>query len=814
MRPDERAAAILASLRERARELGREAEFEHAAAPLLAAKSEPHWRELVELIPQVDAGLLGRITRRLINRLCWQGSGQAEALLARYSGVDFASTHSLDENVPQTRRKLGTLDSLRYETFELASRTFSDERLLAMLARWIREDRASFLISALEAPDASFPRIAAALEHYGEIELEEDDLSRAMRTGLRVSLLRRFFTEQLDFINHAKPHVRVEDFNALLDHLIAEVDSHGKLGGKSAGLFLAEKVIRTAAEDEPLLREIKVPRTWYISSDGLLAFIRYNNLDDVYSRKYMSLEKIRRDYPHIVQVFKNSPFPPGLVAGLERALDDFGDVPLIVRSSSLLEDRSGSAFSGKYKSLFLANQGSREQRLEALTDAIAEVYASIFGPDPIEYRAERGLLDVHEEMGVMIQEVVGRRVGKYFFPSFSGVAFSLNEFRWSPRIRREDGLIRLVPGLGTRAVDRLGDDYPVLIAPGQSDLRVNVTPDEVARYSPSKIDLIDLEANAFVTLEVRQVLRETGLDYPGLLQIVSLYDAGHLRRPSPVRVDVDRDDLVVTFEGLRTTTPFIRQVQLLLELLSEATGEPVDLEFASDGESLFLLQCRPQSYSEQSQPASIPTDLPAEQVVFSARRFVSSGLLEGISHLVYIDGEAYAALETREQLQQVARAVGLLNARLPRRGFLLMGPGRWGSRGDIRLGVGVTYSDINNAAMLIEVARRKGDHLPDLSFGTHFFQDLVEAGIRYLPLYPDDEGAVFNEDFLLGSPSVLETIAPEMADLAPVVRVIDIEAVSGGGRLQVRMNADLDLAVALIAAPGEFEPTGPLAPAR
>jgi phosphoenolpyruvate synthase/pyruvate phosphate dikinase len=155
-----------------------------------------------------------------------------------------------------------------------------------------------------------------------------------------------------------------------------------------------------------------------------------------------------------------------------------------VRSSSLLEDRAGSAFSGKYKSLFLGNRGTKEERLAALMDAVAEVYASIFGPDPTEYRAERGLLDVHEEMGILVQEVVGQEVGKYFLPVCSGVAFSNNEFRWSARIRRRDGLIRLVPGLGTRAVDRIADDYPVLIAPGQPNLRANVTVEEVLRIRP------------------------------------------------------------------------------------------------------------------------------------------------------------------------------------------------------------------------------------------------------------------------------------------------------------------------------------------
>ena len=108
------------------------------------------------------------------------------------------------------------------------------------------------------------------------------------------------------------------------------------------------------------------------------------------------------------------------------ALDDFGDTPLIVRSSSLLEDQEGAAFSGKYKSLFLSNQGTKKERLEALMNAIVEVYASMYSPDSIQYRAERGMLDYPEEMGIMIQEVVGKRIGHYYFPIFSGVAFSNN----------------------------------------------------------------------------------------------------------------------------------------------------------------------------------------------------------------------------------------------------------------------------------------------------------------------------------------------------------------------------------------------------
>ncbi len=145
--------------------------------------------------------------------------------------------------------------------------------------------------------------------------------------------------------------------------------------------------------------------------------------------------------------------------------------------------------------------------------------------------------------------------------------------------------------------------------------------------------------------------------------------------------------------------------------------------------------------------------------------------------------------------------MGRLNRLLPKRQFALLGPGRWGSRGDIRLGVPVTYADISNAAILIEIARQKGGYVPDLSFGTHFFQDLVESNIRYLPLYPDDPDVVFNEGFFRSAPNALASLAPDFEALADVLRVIDVPAASGGRVLRILMNGDLDEAVGLLATP-------------
>jgi hypothetical protein len=217
------------------------------------------------------------------------------------------------------------------------------------------------------------------------------------------------------------------------------------------------------------------------------------------------------------------------------------------------------------------------------------------------------------------------------------------------------------------------------------------------------------------------------------------------------------------------------------------------------------LQCRPQLRVRRGAVGD-SADLAPDRIVFSAQRYVSNGRVPEITHIVCVDADAYAQLSDQDALREVGRVVGRLNKLLPRRQFILIGPGRWGSRGDIRLGVPVTYSDINNSAMLIEVAHKRGNVLPDLSFGTHFFQDLVEASIRYLPLYPDDEGIVFNRRFLMESRNMLTDLQPQFAHLAGVVRVIDVPREAAGLVLRVLMNADLERAVGFLSPPRPSQP--------
>jgi hypothetical protein len=776
-------------------------EYQSAKKDIIEHKAS-EWQVALNFLRQTDKNLFFNISRRMLNHLCWSGIEDAEKLLQKSEAGWKKEDVELedDENRPYQRKVVTFSEELSDKTFEIASKYFTSEQILSNVQKWIQEARLSFLVQVANR-NLPLAEVVDAIRRYHHISPEGIELPPASKRGVQVSLIRRFLSNQPEFINIAKDYIEIDDFYNILDRIVFPPGSHGRLGGKSTGLFLGHQIVKKSRNLDENLKDIKVPRTWYLTSDVLFNFLAHNNLLEVVEQKYKDINQVRLEYPHIIQTFKNCQFPTEIAQGLSVILDDFKDKPIIVRSSSLLEDRAGASFSGKYKSLFLANQGSKQERLAALTDAIAEVYASVYGPDPIDYRAERGLLDFVEEMGIMIQEVVGTRVGDYYFPAYAGVAFSRNEFRWSSRIKREDGLLRLVMGLGTRAVDRISNDYPVLVAPGQRGLRVNATVDEVVRYAPKNMDVINLKTNSFETIEIKDLLKKYENDIPNINKIISIFDGQVIRIPLGNEVDFEKDELVVTFDGLLSKTKFIDKLNTLISLLEEKLGTLVDIEFACDGKDFYLLQCRSQSYSEGAEPAKIPKKIPEDRIIFSANRYISNGKVPDITHIVYIDPQKYDELADQATIIAVGRAVGILNKLLPRKRFVLMGPGRWGSRGDIKMGVKVTYSDISNTAMLIEIARKKGNYLPEPSFGTHFFQDLVESEIRYLPLYPDDTGTIFNDDFLYNADNMLLTALPEYAFLADTLKVIDVKKNTGDLLLRILMNAEIDQALGILSKP-------------
>lgn len=694
----------------------------------------------------------------------------------------------------------------------------------------LKREEADDLRAIASLSSVSFRILAEKVRKFCALPEGEMQLTPDEAIGIRVGLIRQFLSDQLEFIALAKRYLRIRDFYEIIGRIIGPEAGMGRIGGKASGMLVAYKILTAspiASEPEGATPDfvgrgapsrpepaapraalrfesslpggeipVVIPESYYLRSDVIEDFIAFNRLGEYQNQKYKTAEEIRREYPLIKSVFRNAEFPAGVTERLRTVLDHLGPHPLIVRSSSLLEDRLGTSFSGKYLSIFVANQGDIEKRLRSLLGAIAEVYASALGPDPLLYRREHQLSDYAEDMAVLIQKVVGRRFGPYFAPAFAGVSFSRNEYRWSPRIKREDGLMRIVMGLGTRAVDRIGSEFPRMVALGMPTLRPESTPLEIIRHAQRTIDVINLPRNRLESITLDTVSQYAG-EFPNLDKIVSIRREGMLYAPTGTYIEADPADLFITFDKLLAEGTYPARMKQILTRLEAAYGLPVDVEFADDGEKLYILQCRTQAQGKFIGQVSIPKGIEDARTIFSARKFVRSGVVEGVEYIVYVDPRDYERVPAREERIAVARAIGRLNELLADRVFILIGPGRWGSN-DVRLGVPVSYADINKTKMLIEVARERDGYVPEVSFGTHFFQDLIEAEIAYLPLYPDDRRNRFNETFLGGSPNSLPELLPEAARLAHVIRVIHVPSVARGRRLRVVMDGNQDHALAYL----------------
>ncbi len=615
-----------------------------------------------------------------------------------------------------------------------------------------------------------------------------------------VVLLKALISDQLAFVRVAKDYFTVADIREIRKHRIGE----GKIGGKAAGMWLAWKIMQAHAVAEGLdPNDIIMPSSHYIGANGLYEFNVQNNLLFSVDQKYKPRAEIESEYPGIVQQYLDARLPDYMMERLYELLAEIGNCALIVRSSSLLEDSFGTTFAGKYDSFFLPNQGSIEENLEELATAVKRIYASVINPDALAYRQRMGLVDYDERMAILIQEVQGDHHGRFLYPTLAGVGFSRNPFRWNPQIRREDGFLRLVWGLGTRAVERVGNDFPRMVALSHPHLRPEPNAYEMKRHSQRYADVIDLEDNALVTRPIAEILP---LDDPALPYLASEDKDDYLQPlfSDPQLVPPDR--LVLTFDGVLKKTPLVPTMKAILKRLETTYKSAVDIEFTADIITedskqprivVHLLQCRPQTQYEAGQRVEIPQNILPVNKIFSAKRLVQQGVVSDIEYIVYVNPEKYSQSAPSITKLELARIVGRLNQRLEGKTFILMGPGRWGSSNP-DLGLPITYADINNTRVLVEIALPRGEGIPDVSYGTHFFQDLVETRIYPLPLFPADPGTVFNRAFFHDAPNVFETLLPQDAEYAEYIKVIHVPTAARGRHLHVVMNEEKGEALAYI----------------
>jgi hypothetical protein len=616
---------------------------------------------------------------------------------------------------------------------------------------------------------------------------------------LKVTLIRRMISDQLAYIEIAKRWFSVQDLAEIYRRRIG----FGKIGGKSAGMMLAARILQELAEEE-IQDSLRLPESYFLGSELIYIFMAMNGLMHWNDQKYKPEEQIRSQYSQIREEFQAGEFPPEVIIELKDLLDKVGKKPLIVRSSSQLEDNFGTAFAGKYDSFFCPNQATPEENLHALTNAIARTYASTLNPDALLYRRRKGLQDYDERMAILIQVVQGEQFNHYFFPFAAGVAFSRNIYRWSPQIQREAGFARLVWGLGTRAVQRVGNDYPRMVALSHPLLQPDDSVEAIRYYSQQYVDLIDLEHNDFTTMSVHEVLSPR---YPALRFLAQLEQDGFFATPRARVASSDVSKLAITFSELLRRTPFASLMTRILRILEQNYHATVDVEFTvhipdpstlQPNVQIALLQCRPQSHLGAAKSVRLPEDLTPEEVIFSTRFIVPQGYLHNIRYVIFVSPEGYYALPTQAARSELGHLISRVNTSLPPKSFICVGPGRWGTT-NLDLGVYVSYADICNAGALVELAGEGIGPTPEPSLGTHFFQDLMEAEIYPLAICFGRPDVVFNKDFFYNTPNRLAKLIPEEGLPTDCLRVIEVASYKPGHHLELAMDDEKGKAVAFLS---------------
>ena len=527
----------------------------------------------------------------------------------------------------------------------------------------------------------------------------------------------------------------------------------GFIGGKSVGMLLARKILEKEAENNEYLGII-MKKHWeshdsfYIGSDIFYTYIVYNGywaerIKQKTSEGYFTAAR------ELHEKLLAGKFPEKIREQFIQMLEYFGQSPIIVRSSSLREDNFGNAFAGKYESVFCANQGTPDERCKAFEDALRTVYASTMNEDALSYRRHRGLDNLDEQMAILVQRVSGNHYGNYFFPHIAGVGNSVNLYVWEKNMDPDAGMLRLVFGLGTRAVDRVSADYARLVPLDKPDKQPPLNYGDEKKFTQHKADILDLLKNSMDEKHLDELLVE---DIKTDKNIFFSTDTGEINRLRDLGIYSGQRPFIADFKKLLSRTEFPELARTVLKTLSHAYNYPVDIEFTlnftPEGDYRFnLLQCRPLQTKGLGKALEIPNPKIQDILLSTSGGFMGGNVRLSIEYTVYIKPKEYLDLSEKNKYQ-VARFVGQINNALKGRSILLLGPGRWGTTTP-SLGIPVHFSELCNMTAICEISCPKAGIVPELSFGSHFFQDIVESDIFYAAIYEGGQDVIFNTDCIL-----------------------------------------------------------------
>lgn len=611
------------------------------------------------------------------------------------------------------------------------------------------------------------------LDYWDRLFMSAEDLAgqkgvpREKIGQLSSQIARLVISRDEKMLRLVKDNLTLEDFLDIKSRMIGT----GFIGGKSAGMLIARNIVlkERSLEAEKLFEPHD---SFYIGSDVFYTYLVENG----WWNERME-QRTRGGYFKVAKALKekllHGIFPEEIKEQFQQMIDYFGQSPIIVRSSSLLEDSYGNAFAGKYESIFLANQGTPAERYTRFVEAVQRIYASTMNEDALMYRLKRGLDKMDEQMALLVQRVSGSYKKEYFFPDVAGVGISHNVFVWKNTLDPKAGMLRLVVGLGTRAVNRVEGDYPRISALDEPLLKVHSGIKNAHRFSQHNVDVLNVKENAFQTVPLTDLIMKKADLNLGLVATKD-YEAAH---------GSGQEAWVITFDELLSRKKFRAFIQRMLQLLEKKYGYPIDIEFTvnfktKDIFQLNLLQCRPMQTTGLGSRVNIPEKISKKKVIFgSTGGFLGGNIALSIDRIIYVDPKAYCAIQSQSGKYDIARIIGEINRQIPDREkmtVMLLGPGRWGTSTP-SLGVPVSFSEIDNVSILGEIGFSGGNVMPELSYGTHFFQDLVETGIFYLALFPQNEGVYINKAYLDSLPATLSKILPQYKKYNNVIKIYDVK---------------------------------------
>jgi hypothetical protein len=550
----------------------------------------------------------------------------------------------------------------------------------------------------------------------------------------------------------------------------------GFIGGKSVGMLLARKILKAVGE-ERFTQYLEPHDSYFLGSDIFYTYIVQNGW-----WRLRTKQKTKEGYytfaPELKEKLLKGRFPENIQEQFVQMLEYFGQSPIIVRSSSLLEDNFGNAFAGKYESVFCVNQGTLEERYEAFEQAVRIVYASTMDEDALNYRMNRGLFDQDEQMAILVQRVSGDYYEDNFYPHIAGVGNSSNLYVWDKSVNMDSGMLRLVFGLGTRAVDRTEGDY-VRIVSLDNPLRLPpMNYEDQKKFSQHYADVLSLTENAHRNKPIEELLANNIKVKKELFASIDYQTADRMRELGYTDY---KTPYILDFKKLLKDTAFPGIMKDMLSLLSGAYEYPVDIEytanFKKDGSfKINLLQCRPLQTKGLGKSIELPELTDDSSCLFYTRgNFMGGNIRLPLQYIIYVHTKAYLDL-TEKDKYSVARMIGMINTALKGQHCMLIGPGRWGTTTP-SLGVPVQFSELCNMSVICEVASAEAGFMPELSYGSHFFQDLVEADIFYAAIFDGQKEVVYHPDYILGKENRIEAVVPGGERYSEVIHIVRADGI-------------------------------------